>query len=203
MTSRFRDMIPHALVMAIDAIWGWTLSAFGRPLLIELLDHRQWKAVEVLDGLIVPRLWVSYVVVLSAQLVWVMLVSPRELQSRRLQQLWWLGCGISLASALTVQVQLTAWFCRDPSAGGAADGCQLALLALHHASHPIRQACGRDPWLQIRRHLSGVYGNGRNSRSPRPTPLPISSAMKKACHTQGRPCWGAPMEAAPFPWGVD
>ena len=86
MTSRFRDMIPHALVMAIDALWGWTLSAFGQPLLIELLDHRQWKAVEVLNGLIVPRLWVSYVVVLTTQLVWVMLVSPRELQSRSLRQ---------------------------------------------------------------------------------------------------------------------
>ena len=106
MTSKFRELIPHALVMGIDAIWGWTLSTFGQPLLIELLDRRHWKAVEVFDGLILPSLWVSYVVVLSAQLVWVMLVSPRELQSRRLQQLWWLGCGISLASALTVQVQL-------------------------------------------------------------------------------------------------
>jgi hypothetical protein len=66
MTSRYREMIPHALVMAIDALWGWTLSAFGQPLLIELLDHRQWKAVEVFGGLIVPRLWVSYVVILSA-----------------------------------------------------------------------------------------------------------------------------------------
>ena len=106
MTGKFRELIPHALVMAIDAIWGWTLSTFGQPLLIELLDRRHWKAVEVFDGLILPRLWVSYVVVLSAQLVWVMLVSPRELQSRRLRQLWWLGCGISLASALSVQVQL-------------------------------------------------------------------------------------------------
>ncbi len=106
MTSKFRELIPHALVMAIDAIWGWTLSTFGQPLLIELLDRRHWKAVEVFDGLILPRLWVSYVVVLSAQLVWVMLVSPRELQSKSLRQLWWLGCGISLASALTVQVQL-------------------------------------------------------------------------------------------------
>ncbi len=106
MTSKFRELIPHALVMAIDAIWGWTLSTFGQPLLIELLDRRHWKAVEVFDGLILPRLWVSYVVVLSAQLVWVMLVSPRDLQSKSLRQLWWLGCGISLASALTVQVQL-------------------------------------------------------------------------------------------------
>jgi hypothetical protein len=106
MTGKFRELIPHALVMAIDAIWGWTLSTFGQPLLIELLDRRHWKAVEVFDGLILPRLWVSYVVVLSAQLVWVMLVSPRELQSRSLRQLWWLGCGISLASALSVQVQL-------------------------------------------------------------------------------------------------
>jgi len=99
-------MIPHALVMAIDAIWGWTLSAFGRPLLIELLDHRQWKAVEVLDGLIVPRLWVSYVVVLSAQLAWVMLVTPRDVSFRKLRQLWWIGFGISLASALSVQFEL-------------------------------------------------------------------------------------------------
>ena len=106
MTSRFRDMIPHALVMAIDAIWGWTLSAFGRPLLIELLDHRQWKAVEVLDGLIVPRLWVSYVVVLSAQLAWVMLVTPRDVSFRKLRQLWWMSFGISLASALSVQFEL-------------------------------------------------------------------------------------------------
>ena len=106
MTSKFGELIPQALVMAIDAIWGWTLSTFGQPLLIELLDRRHWKAVEVFDGLILPRLWVSYVVVLSAQLVWVMLVSPRELQSRSLRQLWWLGCGISLASALSVQVQL-------------------------------------------------------------------------------------------------
>ena len=106
MTSKFRELIPHALVMAIDAIWGWTLSTFGQPLLIELLDRRHWKAVEVFDGLILPRLWVSYVVVLSAQLVWVMLVSPRDLQSKSLRQLWWLGCGISLASALSVQVQL-------------------------------------------------------------------------------------------------
>jgi len=106
MTSRCREMIPHALVMAIDAIWGWTLSAFGQPLLIKLLDHRQWKAVEVFDGLIVPRLSVSYVVVLSAQLVWVMLVSPRELKFRSLRRLWWIGCAISLASALTVPLQL-------------------------------------------------------------------------------------------------
>ena len=106
MTSRFRDMIPHALVMAIDAIWGWTLSAFGRPLLIELLDHRQWKAVEVLDCLIVPRLWVSYVVVLSAQLAWVMLVTPRDVSFRKLRQLWWMSFGISLASALSVQFEL-------------------------------------------------------------------------------------------------
>ena len=106
MTSRFRDIIPHALVMAIDAIWGWTLSAFGRPLLIELLDHRQWKAVEVLDGLIVPRLWVSYVVVLSAQLAWVMLVTPRDVSFRKLRQLWWMSFGISLASALSVQFEL-------------------------------------------------------------------------------------------------
>ena len=106
MISRFRDMIPHALVMAIDAIWGWTLSAFGRPLLIELLDHRQWKAVEVLDGLIVPRLWVSYVVVLSAQLAWVMLVTPRDVSFRKLRQLWWMSFGISLASALSVQFEL-------------------------------------------------------------------------------------------------
>jgi len=106
MTNRYREMIPHALVMAIDALWGWTLSAFGQPLLIELLDHRQWKAVEVFDGLIVPRLWVSYVVILSAQLLWVLLVSPRELPSRTLRQLCWIGCGMSLTTALTVPVQL-------------------------------------------------------------------------------------------------
>ena len=60
MTSKFRELIPHALVMAIDAIWGWTLSTFGQPLLIELLDRRHWKAVEVFDGLILPAHALSY-----------------------------------------------------------------------------------------------------------------------------------------------
>lgn len=106
MTAKIRDLVPHALVMAIDAIWGWALSAYGQPWLIELLERRQWKAVQMFDDLIQPKLWISYGVVLSAQLAWVMLVTPRDLSFTRLRQLWWMGFGISLASALSVQWEL-------------------------------------------------------------------------------------------------
>ena len=107
MANELRKLIPHALVIAIDAMWGWAGSTYGKPWLFELLDRHPWKALQVFDGLIQPGLWISYAVVLTAQMVWVMLVTPRDLSLRRLQQLWWMGFGISLASALAVQLELS------------------------------------------------------------------------------------------------
>ena len=94
------------LVMAIDAIWGWTLTTYGKPWLFELLDRPGVEASRYYETFIEPRLWISYGVVLSAQLIWVSLVAPRNISHRALRQLWWYGCGISTLSVIAIQFEL-------------------------------------------------------------------------------------------------
>ncbi len=94
------------LVMVIDAIWGWTLTTYGKPWLLELLNRPGMEASRYYETYIEPRLWISYGVVLSAQLIWVSLIAPRTLSQRALRQLWWFGCAISIVSAIAIQIKL-------------------------------------------------------------------------------------------------
>lgn len=106
MAGELWKIIPHASVIAIDTAWGWAGTTFGKPVLLQFLDRHKWKAMQVFEGSIQPGLWISYLVVISAQIAWVMLVIPRDLSAKRLHQLWWVGFDISLASVLAVQIEL-------------------------------------------------------------------------------------------------
>ena len=64
------------------------------------------EASRYYETYIEPRLWISYGVVLSAQLIWVSLIAPRTLSQRALRQLWWFGCAISIVSAIAIQIKL-------------------------------------------------------------------------------------------------
>lgn len=94
------------LTVAIDLLWGWALAADGRPLLLQWLARPELEASRLYDNVLEPRFWISYAVVLSAQLTWVTLIAPRPLPQRQLRLLWWLGFGVILAASLALQQSL-------------------------------------------------------------------------------------------------
>lgn len=83
-------------------------------MLLRLLERPEFEAVGLYESHIEPRMWIFYWILIGAQIVWVSFVAPRELSLSTLQLLWWLGCGVSIASALAIQLSVdlpvTAWF---------------------------------------------------------------------------------------------
>jgi hypothetical protein len=86
----------------MDVFWGWALSTYAKPWLIQLLDRSDSEASQLFESVIEPRLWIGYVVVLAAQLAWVNLIAPRPSHQSRLRRLWWLGSGIIVLSELAL-----------------------------------------------------------------------------------------------------
>lgn len=95
-------MLVPILVTASDAGWGWLLSTFVRPWLLPMLSRNPLEATQLFDQAIEPRLWISYAVVLAAQLTWLNLIVPSDRSLRELRQIWWLGCLIICAVSLLV-----------------------------------------------------------------------------------------------------
>lgn len=87
----------------MDVIWGWSLTTFARPWLFQLLDVGELEATKYYDKVLEPRLWMSYCIVLAAQLSWVNLIAPRPLSTKKLRQYWWSGCGIVIASGVILR----------------------------------------------------------------------------------------------------
>lgn len=109
MSNRFQPWLMPTLVTAIDVVWAWWLGTFAKPILFRASGLAELQASRHFDTLLEPRLWIGYVVVLASQLVWVNLIVPRGLSLQRLSQLWWLGFGISVLSAVLIRhgVQLS------------------------------------------------------------------------------------------------
>ena len=110
MEDRPRVSITPIIVMVVDFFWGWMISVFVRPWMIGLLRRSPLEASQLIDETIEPRLWISYAVVLVAQLCWVNLIIPRYQSPRLLRKIWWIGCLIiTLCSLLVHQgLMLTA-----------------------------------------------------------------------------------------------
>ena len=94
------------LVTACDAGWGWLLSTFVRPWLLPKLSRNPLEAIQLFDQAIEPRLWISYGVVLAAQLAWVNLIIPGSRSLRQLRLIWWLGCLLITSVSLLVHQDL-------------------------------------------------------------------------------------------------
>lgn len=101
MSKPVRVSILPIVVAVVDVFWGWLLSTHIKPWLVELLNRNPLEAAQLIDNTIEPRLWISYVVVLAAQLSWVNLIVRRPRSTQSLQRLWWLGClAITISSVL-------------------------------------------------------------------------------------------------------
>jgi hypothetical protein len=94
------------LVTTIDVAWAWWLSALAKPMLFRASGLSELEASRAFDNVLEPRLWIAYVVVLAAQLIWVNLIVPRGLSLQRLRRLWWLGFAISLFTAVLIRYGL-------------------------------------------------------------------------------------------------
>jgi hypothetical protein len=106
MSKRPRALLVPILVTACDAGWGWLLSTFVRPWLLPQLSRNPLEAIQLFDQAIEPRLWISYAVVLAAQLMWVNLIVPSVRSQRALRLIWWLGCLIIVSVSLLVHQDL-------------------------------------------------------------------------------------------------
>jgi len=106
MSKRPRAMLVPILVTACDAGWGWLLSTFVRPRLLPQLSRNPLEGTQLFDQAIEPRLWISYAVVLAAQLTWVNLIVPGVRSQRELRLIWWLGCLIIISVSLLVHQDL-------------------------------------------------------------------------------------------------
>lgn len=95
------------VVTGIDVSWGWSLTTFVKPWFLQALGLDALQAIAYYDTVVAPRLWMAYVVVLAAQLVWVNLVAPRRLSAQKLRLSWWLGCAVVITSAVVVRQGLT------------------------------------------------------------------------------------------------
>ncbi len=71
-------MLVPILVTASDTAWGWLLSTFVRPWLLPLLSRNPLEATQLFDQAIESRIWISYAVVLAAQLTWVNRIVPTD-----------------------------------------------------------------------------------------------------------------------------
>jgi len=99
-------MLVPILATASDAAWGWVLSTFVKPLLLPQLSRNPLEANQLFDQAIEPRLWISYGVVLAAQLTWVNLIAPSDRSLRQLRLIWWLGCLLITSVSLLVHQDL-------------------------------------------------------------------------------------------------
>ena len=107
-----------ALVLLIDLLWSLVLEQIGRPLFVGLYPGQEAHVNQLLDEQLMPMLWLSYAIVMSAQLGWLTWAARQqrrwhdivsiESQLRRLRRAWWICALGQLALALGVQRALAA-----------------------------------------------------------------------------------------------
>lgn len=100
---RLKPLVMPILVTAMDVAWGWWLTTYAKPWLFLVSGRPELEAARSYESVLEPRLWIGYVIMLAAQQIWVNLIVRRDLPQRQLRQLWWLGCGISIVSAIVIR----------------------------------------------------------------------------------------------------
>lgn len=105
-----------ALVLTIDLVWSFVLQRLGRPLFVGLFPGQEIEVTRLLDTQLIPMLWISYGIVLAAQISWLAWVSrlkrqwPKhgsiEGQLRRLRHSWWWCALGQLALSIGLQISL-------------------------------------------------------------------------------------------------
>ena len=106
------------MVLTLDLLWSLILEKLGRPLFVGLFPGQAQDANRLLDTQLMPMLWISYGIVLSAQIGWLAWASrqqslwrhnvPIGLQLRRLRRAWW-WCALGQL-ALSIGLQLSLAF---------------------------------------------------------------------------------------------
>ena len=117
-----------ALVLAIDLLWGVLLERLGRPLFVGLYPGQSDAVNHFLDHQLIPSLWFSYGLVLTAQISWLSWAERKrrrwqacvalETQRRRLRRAWWIGALLQLTLSIGLQLHL-AFRLGPPPDGGA------------------------------------------------------------------------------------
>ena len=109
-----RPWVKPALVLSIDLLWSLVLEQLGRPLFVGMYPGQQSSINQLVDRELMPLLWISYGIVLSAQIGWLTWAS-RQLrrwranvsitgQVKRLRRAWWCCALGQLALAIGLQL---------------------------------------------------------------------------------------------------
>ena len=106
------------MVLTLDLLWSLILEKLGRPLFVGLFPGQAQDANRLLDSQLMPMLWISYGIVLSAQIGWLAWASRQQslwrhnvsidAQLRRLRRAWW-WCALGQL-ALSIGLQLSLVF---------------------------------------------------------------------------------------------
>jgi len=107
-----------ALVLAIDLVWSLILEMLGRPLFVGLFPGQAQDANRLLDIQLMPMLWISYGIVLSAQVGWLAWASRQRSRWSvnlsigaslgQLRRAWWCCALGQLALSIGLQLSLAA-----------------------------------------------------------------------------------------------
>ena len=66
------------MVLTLDLLWSLILEKLGRPLVVGLFPGQAQDANRLLDSQLMPMLWISYGIVLSAQIGWLAWASRQQ-----------------------------------------------------------------------------------------------------------------------------
>lgn len=112
------DWWKPALVLAIDLLWSLLLERLGRPLFLGLFWGQETEVNRLLDSQLIPMLWISYGIVLAAQIGWLRWLSRQRrrwgeqiginARLRLLRRTWWWCALGQLALSTGLQASL-AW----------------------------------------------------------------------------------------------
>jgi len=94
-------------VLTLDLLWSLILEKLGRPLFVGLFPGQAQDANRLLDIQLMPMLWISYGIVLSAQIGWLSWAA-RQRSHQRLRRSWWCCALGQLALSIGLQLSLAA-----------------------------------------------------------------------------------------------
>ncbi|MEB3200183.1 MAG: hypothetical protein VKK62_06620 [Synechococcaceae cyanobacterium] len=111
-TAPRRSWWGAAGVLAIDLGWSSLVGSAGRALFLSLYPREPGPAQQLLEGLLIPSLWISYLLLLAGQLTWVSGAGaahrrwegrlPLPQQRRRLRRSWWVWGATLVALVLAL-----------------------------------------------------------------------------------------------------
>jgi len=115
--TMLREWWKPALVLAIDLLWGMILESIGRPLWLAMVPDRPEEVNLFLDQQLIPSLWISYGLGLTAQIGWLAWVGRQyrqwhqivaiDRQRRRIRQIWWTCALLQVTFSISLQIGLS------------------------------------------------------------------------------------------------